>query len=70
MTRFADWLSRRPAREIDQDCYRYERALREVLRLTDCAIARGLAAAALSRDRDEQHQLERRLERQPDWHPV
>lgn len=62
MSQFADWLRRRPAREIDQDCYRYERALREVLRLTDCAIARGLAASALSRDRDEQRRLEHRPE--------
>ncbi len=53
----AGFIASRPATEIEQDAWRFEKALREIQKLTDCSIARGIAAAALARDRDEQERL-------------
>jgi hypothetical protein len=53
----AGFIASRPATQIEQDAWRFEKALREIQKLTDCGIARGIAAAALARDRDEQQRL-------------
>ncbi len=53
----AEFIASRPASKVEQDCWRYERALQAILRTSPCAIARELAAAALAEDREHQDRL-------------
>lgn len=54
---FPDWLAANPVPMREQKAWIFEQALHSILGLSQCSVARALAAAALANSRDEQDRL-------------